>query len=388
MSISDNPMIRRLRPAIVGFSASEAAAIEYFLQRKLDKTAVPVEQANCFMVNGDRYSSLTQLKNEFPKAPQGVVIGLSQHKWPGYHWVCKPYTSGSLSQALLDMAHELDTSLAAEGYDTHQGFSIERQTAALKHQLEQGDLTVSASDRLIAQLGGQHKSALADLVASVTDVVTAEMPAVTSDIDLAELEFRCCGDAEDVDLDDLKKRQQITFNADGYILNLLKHLVSKGEEMASPVILKGDRIRVVYQPESREFVHEYTDDFLLELAQQRFRFGELLIETPEAASLVAFVEAGRSTNKVAFLWQMALWSARGRLLVGLDPQQPYVLRQQPEAAHLLSLDCFHQIADIWLNHSLSVVDIIRILDLPQRQVFAFASAAYFLGWLDAESYTG
>ncbi|MDF2180792.1 hypothetical protein [Neptuniibacter sp. CAU 1671] len=388
MSSDAKLLLRKINPALVGFSVSESAAIEYFLQRKLGKKPVPADQANCFIVNGDRYSSLTQLKNDYPKAPQGVVLGLSKHQWVGYHWVCKPYTSETLQQALEAVATGIQSRSEGQVYDPSE-FSIDKQNEALKAQLEVGDLTVNAADRLLAQLGGQKKSALAEMVASVViEDVAVEAPVVPAGIPQAELELLCCGNLEDVDLDNLKTRQQITFNPDGYILNLLKHLVSKGEEMGSAVLLKGDQVQIVYLPDSAEFVHTYSDTELSEIAQRRFRFGELLIETPAEGSLDPYIASGHQVKKIAFLWLLALWSARGRLLVGLDPYKPYALRHQPESGQFLSLDCFHQIADIWFNHSLSVVDIIRILDLPQRQVFAFSSAAFFLGWLDAEGRAG
>ncbi|GEM_PF-4556859 len=389
MSSDAKLLIRKIRPALVGFSASESAAIEYFLRRKLSKTPVPAEQANCFIVNGDRYSSLTQLKNDYPKAPQGVVLGLSKHQWVGYRWLGKPYSSEALLQALEAVATGIEVQPVGSEYEVSGDFSIDQQNEALKAQLEAGDLTVNAADRLLAQLGGQKKSALAEMVASI---VVEDTPAGTqvagTGFSQAELDSLFCGSMDDVDLDNMKERQQVTFNPDGYILNLLKHLVNKGEEIGSAVLLKGEQVQIVYLPASAEFVHAYEDAQLSEIAQRRFRFGELLIETPAEGALDEFIASSRQIKKIAFLWLLALASSRGRLLVGMDPHKAYVLRLQPDSGHFPSLDCFHQIADIWFNHSLSVVDIIRILDLPQRQVFAFASAAFFLDWLDAEGQAG
>ena len=84
----------------------------------------------------------------------------------------------------------------------------------------------------------------------------------------------------------------------------------------------------------------------------------------------------------AFIWKVAVWTVRGRLLTGMDPEKAYQLTHNPDFTHLLNVPHCEEISFLWNGHNLSAQDVMHILDIPQREVFSFMTGAYALGWLE------
>jgi hypothetical protein len=77
----------------------------------------------------------------------------------------------------------------------------------------------------------------------------------------------------------------------------------------------------------------------------------------------------------AFIWQLALWASRGRLPSGTRLNQPIYLRRWPNFSRLVVTPYALAIAALWTKHPRSLMDTANSLDIPQRYVFAFYSAA-------------
>ncbi|MES9851848.1 MAG: hypothetical protein ABW170_08460 [Candidatus Thiodiazotropha sp. L084R] len=77
----------------------------------------------------------------------------------------------------------------------------------------------------------------------------------------------------------------------------------------------------------------------------------------------------------AFIWQLALWASRGRLPAGTSLTQPIYLRRWPNFSRLVVTPYALAIAALWTKQPRSLIDTATSLDIPQRYVFAFYSAA-------------
>ncbi|MEJ2610765.1 MAG: hypothetical protein P8179_11940 [Candidatus Thiodiazotropha sp.] len=77
----------------------------------------------------------------------------------------------------------------------------------------------------------------------------------------------------------------------------------------------------------------------------------------------------------AFMWQLALWASRGRLPAGTDLYQPIYLRRWPNFTRLVVTPYALAIAALWSEQPRSLIDTAQTLNIPQRYVFAFYSAA-------------
>jgi hypothetical protein len=76
-----------------------------------------------------------------------------------------------------------------------------------------------------------------------------------------------------------------------------------------------------------------------------------------------------------FLWKMALWTARGRVPKGTDLLKNVVLVHWPNFTRLIVTPHALEISALWIAQPHSLVETAKVLDIPQRYVFAFFSAA-------------
>ncbi len=80
-------------------------------------------------------------------------------------------------------------------------------------------------------------------------------------------------------------------------------------------------------------------------------------------------------NLDGFLWLIALWTARGRLAKGTDLNEPVILKNWPNFTRLIETPYALKIAAFWIGNPHSLLETARILEIPQRYVFAFFNAA-------------
>ncbi len=76
-----------------------------------------------------------------------------------------------------------------------------------------------------------------------------------------------------------------------------------------------------------------------------------------------------------FLWRIALWTARGRVPKGTDLYKKVVLLHWPNLTRLIVTPYALKISALWMEQPASLVETAKILEIPQRYVFAFFSAA-------------
>ncbi len=76
-----------------------------------------------------------------------------------------------------------------------------------------------------------------------------------------------------------------------------------------------------------------------------------------------------------FLWKVALWTARGKIPKGTDLTKDVVLIHWPNFTHLIVTPHALEISALWIAHPHSLLDTAKVLEIPQRYVFSFFSAA-------------
>jgi len=197
----------------------------------------------------------------------------------------------------------------------------------------------------------------------------------------------CCGHRPDLNLSVPGHRRRIYFNPEGQLLSLALAAVQRGHADASPVALVGlHNYRLIYLPHSGRFYADVDTGYLIQMAHVRFRFGELRLQhCPNA-------EVDRMLLEPAFceypaeqlIWHLACWSARGRLIAGVDIDRAYRLERAPDGGMLIGLPHTAEILHAWQNQSLTAMALMDQLGVAQRFLFPLMSAAWVLGWLQAE----
>lgn len=75
------------------------------------------------------------------------------------------------------------------------------------------------------------------------------------------------------------------------------------------------------------------------------------------------------------LWKLALYASRGRVPAGTPFDAPVKLRRWPNLTRLVAPPHAARIAGLWSRHPCSLAETARLLEIPQRFVFAFYSAS-------------
>ncbi|WP_415903561.1 hypothetical protein ACMXYR_07675 [Neptuniibacter sp. QD29_5] len=191
--------------------------------------------------------------------------------------------------------------------------------------------------------------------------------------------LQCCGNAADVDLSRSDERRTIFFNPEGSLLVKMTEAVDLAVKLDQPVEITGLPGQMFVFPDQRLFYTTFSDDFLNQLALTRFGYGELEIE-PKGDFQLEDTTKHLAENIESLIWKVALWTSRGRLLNGMDPEKLMQLTVQPNFESFQAIPDGQEISEVWSGQQMTALDIVRILDIPQRVVFTFMCGAYSLGW--------
>lgn len=250
-----------------------------------------------------------------------------------------------------------------------------REEKAKKLKAEKKKIAALKVKKLKLQLAKQHKEQ-EQIKAQQLQGEGLEPPIVQlSDEEI----LQCCGNAADVDLSRKEERRSIFFNAEGSLLVKMTEAVELAKKLEQPVEITGLPGQMFVFPAENLFYLTFSDDFLNQLALTRFGYGELEIE-PKGDFQLEDKRKHLAEPIEPLIWKVALWTSRGRLFYGMDPEKLVQLMTKPDFKMYQRLPECHEISELWQGHQMSSLDITRIIDVPQRVVFSFMCGAFSLGW--------
>lgn len=197
-----------------------------------------------------------------------------------------------------------------------------------------------------------------------------------------QMVYECCGNAPDVNMHDPEQRRRVFFKDDLTLLAVLQQAVREAEQQAAPVEIEGLPGTLAYLPGLKRFLFDFNEELLIPLALTRFGYQELTLknrpdldaERPAIGSSKVVQEPGDE-----LLWKVALWTSKGRLNRRIDPEKPCRLASELDFDRLLAIPHATTISSLWGRHSLSALEVVNVLKIHQRYVFAFMSAAQAIG---------
>ncbi|MBV0931903.1 hypothetical protein [Marinobacterium weihaiense] len=192
----------------------------------------------------------------------------------------------------------------------------------------------------------------------------------------AEMIQQCCGSLPDVNLDSAHERRRAYFSLDGLLLPWVQRCVRQGDESGKVQQIVGVPGAFFYLPKDRVFLVGLDSDLLLQLTRTRFGFDEISLQEREADSELP---QGRRVASDELMWQLALFTARGRIPDSLSAEEPRLLNAAPDFERLLETPHARSIAELWQSQRLSAQNIASMLKVPQRFVFSFFVAADAIG---------
>lgn len=85
-----------------------------------------------------------------------------------------------------------------------------------------------------------------------------------------------------------------------------------------------------------------------------------------------------------FLWDLSLWTSRGRLPEGTDTTKPIKISRWPNLTRLTPIPHCTQVIAAWQKKSLSLNDTVKKLSVPEKHVFGLYSSMYFNHFISEE----
>ncbi|MES9944518.1 MAG: hypothetical protein ABW080_06150 [Candidatus Thiodiazotropha sp.] len=189
----------------------------------------------------------------------------------------------------------------------------------------------------------------------------------------ASLEQTFIGTAPDIDPADPDLESKIHYNPEHYLQGHLQHALNMAVRYKQNVAIEGP------WPTMELMIEQHQIRIAGE--ERRLRSHCTLPDTTLKVSLRKFDGAGDTSEDAltyalpTLFWKVALWASRGRLPEGTSLTQPIFLRRWPNFTRLEVTPYAFAIAALWAEQPRSLLDTARHLQIPQRYVFAFYSAA-------------
>ncbi len=417
-----------VKVALEGFSGPNLAMLEYCLIGSGVNDLVDPAYADVVVINGDQPLSLQELEESLTEKYNDkarIVISIRDLDWDGFYILKKPHSSEDLLELISTAYNEADHTQSdqkadeisddrlfvnLDNLDFYQSRELvrKRQAEALKKKLMRGDLALSAADRLVQNIESNLGNSAGDNseelelnqpVIITDDTKAAVKPDFTEPAkeepkktafrfekpekisqDLADsLVLESCGNLPDVDINKPEELRRVFVNTEGMLIDKVHEAVQLSQNNNKDVEITGLPGTMLVTADPQRFIFSFSTDFMNQLALTKFGFGELSLQELEEFH----ADAGErlyDQDVESLIWEVAIWTARGRLFNGIDPHKSYQLKQQPDFEYFLPIPHGKEIAELWSGRELSAADVVGILGIPQRFVFAFMSGIFSLGW--------
>lgn len=417
-----------VKVALEGFSGPNLAMLEYCLIGSGVNDLVDPVYADVVVINGDQPLSLQELENSLAEKYSDkarILISIRDLDWEGFYILKKPHSSEDLleliskaynetehtgSDSRTDDASDERLFVNLENLDFYQSRELvrKRQADALKKKLMRGNLALSAADRLVQNIESNLGHSLKDNSESMdpaSSTVTIDQPKTSVTPDLSEpfkeepkktafrfekpekiskeladsLVLESCGNLPDVDINKPEELRRVFVNTEGMLIDKVHEAVQLSKKTNKDIEITGLPGTMLVTAEPLRFIFSFSTDFMNQLALTKFGFGELSLQELEEFHADA-AERLYDQDVESLIWEVAIWTARGRLFSGIDLHKSYKLKQQPDFEYFLPIPHGKEIAELWSGRELSAADVVGILGIPQRFVFAFMSGIFSLEW--------
>lgn len=201
-----------------------------------------------------------------------------------------------------------------------------------------------------------------------------------------EEEARFVGNLEDIDINDSTNIAKVTYHSKNMFQGALRTAVKLAAKNKCPVELIAFGIGVVVDPAHYKIHTAANDSVLRPICMletedpPKFRKLKENFREQDLYSLRMKKDAHLSAFDIdTFTWKTTLWSSRGRVPDTTDLQTPVYLSHWPNLTRLAPIPQATRIAALMVKEPAKLDDVAKKLQVPQRYVFGFYSAANALG---------
>ena len=376
----------------IGFSPKNLDALELMLKgpgkgRYTLQTGTDPKIALVDVDGPDGQSEWQRFSRQHPKLA-GIVLSVTQPNDDNLNYVKKPIHVDELLKAMRLVVKEGQT------YKSRSVYGKSESTAPAKPHKPDGDKVPHLSATFIDLSTGNavHNPVVSEPIKPST--ATREVPlfedkrpahAATLSMD-SEKVIQCCGKAEDLVFDDKRPPVEAFWEREGQLLEILKNAAYQSYRYRTPVEVSGLQRPLFFFPNSTALVG-LADGTLRSMCVMTLKPRSVAAKQVNMAHIRQVLKdipmEYQALSQETLFWKLTLWSARGRLPVGMNPRQAYELSRWPNMTRLLLPPNAMPIAAYLFQFPDSALGTCSALGLEQRFVFSFFSAAHEVGLLNA-----
>jgi hypothetical protein len=187
-----------------------------------------------------------------------------------------------------------------------------------------------------------------------------------------------CGVAEDIDIENPEHIARILMPINGRLLGVVMYAISESEHQQVPIAVSMKQ-KYLFTLFPRQQTASFTikDDMLQRLCVKSFPTGSFGFKA--IPDLLPDMDDPLTVSKEQMLWKMAAWTYCGKLPQDAQLQERVYLRHWPNLTRLLELPDAMRISALLVDQPMSLARVTEALDIPQRHIFAYYSAAHAIG---------
>lgn len=420
-----------LKVALLSISPHNRAILEFFFAgsgRDLF-TMVSDDDAEVFIVDYDHPGAAEKWEDRQSPERPGIALSVREVELSNTIWLSKPLTTKALTDAATAIRALVPSDASNNESTASHSTADNDDTAAAPIALESQSASpfgvhAGAKKRSSVVLrfddDEEDQNAAAPLVRDATDNDSSsndetQLPAAdevdntsveenTSFVDFDDIDsglseeeqerrwHQLCGNQDDTANEQNWQAETTFFTPENYLLTNVVDAMRLAKQSGQMVQLKIDEQHfALLMPDvnySYCTLDLYSDDFAT-LCNNPMQTGKVHLHIPsnnEAAALEAIVDnnTDKRYDMEAFVWSTSLLTSQGRLKRNADATQKIALKSWPNLTRLEHIPHIMRIAALWNQRPGNVFDMVKWLDIPQRYVFAFYTAAETLNLFEVD----
>ncbi|MBL3601805.1 MAG: hypothetical protein JMN25_18400 [gamma proteobacterium endosymbiont of Lamellibrachia anaximandri] len=314
-----------------------------------------------------------------------ILLSLHKTEVENAKWLQKPLQANLLHSELEKIREKLHlqqrqatpASLPNSSAETEVALSGHHQELRRKIKSLQAVLKKEKIRR--AQLNVSRQGDNPPLLSEPADVPTRQISVGNQEIKTA---VPFIGSTPDVDLDNETQRAWVQYDPKKFLIGRVQKAIKLAETSGRPVSISSSHGSITIVPMTREVLVEIDGQRLQSLASQPVNDDEYQLSVQDSVCDIPGQTHRRPVE--AFVWELTLWTSLGRIPVNVSPNNTVIFKHWPNLTRLQIFPQATRIAALWAKQTHTLASTAQALEIPQRYVFSFFSAAHAIGLATTE----
>src|SRR5690554_9818 len=352
--------------AILGMGPRNTSTFSYFIKKNAAQyfQVTNVEDADVSIVDFDAETGVKQWRRSQLNSKPTIILSSVNPQKPNSVWVEKPINTAAMTKAIGDLL-KLINKLHEADYQSEEKNTVDSSNE------QQTSIKPSAQKSTAETL---NNSAPKKAVGYQNDFNEGQ----SSTLNLSQKSIiECCGSQIDGDVRSASFRKQVSYDPSLGLLKPLQNAIALARTENKTVKLRGARISFVVMAGGEQAFIDLDSHLLRHICAAPLQSQPVIEVLPisRAESAQQYPQEHRNIHASStVLWQIALWTSRGRLPIDIAPDKPLKITAWPNFTRLTITPHAIAMASVWIRTSVSPLQLAEQMDIPQRYVFALISA--------------